>query len=105
MAPPPDGARLAPVPDVEPPVPPSFVLAGEPRPGPGPRVYASMVVATALWGSLPIASKQIIHVVSPAGQTLVRASSAFLILTVFCLLVAGTGPLRSALKRPGDIVV
>jgi drug/metabolite transporter (DMT)-like permease len=64
-----------------------------------------MVVATALWGSLPIASKQIIGVVSPAGQTLVRASSAFLILTVFCLLVAGTGPLRSALNRPGDIVV
>src|SRR5262245_37123707 len=101
MAPPPDRApvRLAPVPDVEPPVPPPVALAAGARPSPGTRVYVSMVVATALWGSLPIASKQIIGVVSPAGQTLVRASSAFLILTLFCLLVAGTGPLRSALNR------
>src|SRR5689334_24900284 len=64
-----------------------------------------MVVATGIWGWLPMAWKQVIGVVSPAGQTLVRASSAFLILTLFCLLVAGTDPLRSALKRPGDIVV
>src|SRR3989442_7931741 len=105
MAPPPDRARLAPTPEVEPPVPPPVALPAEPGRATGGQVYAAMIFATALWGSLPIASKQIIEIVSPAGQTLVRASSAFVILTLFCLVVAGPGPLRSALNRPLDIAV
>jgi drug/metabolite transporter (DMT)-like permease len=107
MTNPPDraSAPLAPVPDVAPPVPPPVALPSSPGPGPSGRVYAAMIFATALWGSLPIASKQIVEIVSPAGQTLVRASSAFVILTLFCLVVAGPGPLRSALNRPLDIAV
>src|SRR5262245_27157430 len=97
-------APLAPVPDVEPPVPPPIAPPAG-GPAPGRHLYAAMIIATALWGSLPIASKQIVDVVSPAGQTLVRASSAFVILTAFCLIVAGRRPLRSALNRPLDIVV
>src|SRR5262245_20147403 len=95
-------APLAPGPDVEPPVPPPIAPAPAGGPGPGGQLYAAMIIATALWGSLPIASKQIVDVVSPAGQTLVRASSAFVILTAFCLIVAGRRPLRSALNRPLD---
>jgi drug/metabolite transporter (DMT)-like permease len=98
-------APLAPVPDVEPPVPPPVRLETSPGAAPGGQVYAAMIVATALWGSLPIASKQLVEVVSPAGQTLVRASSAFVILTLFCLAVAGTRPLRSALRQPRDLIV
>jgi drug/metabolite transporter (DMT)-like permease len=98
-------APLAPVPDVEPPVPTPVALSSTPGAAPGGQVSAAMIVATALWGSLPIASKQIVEIVSPAGQTLVRATSAFVILTLFCLVVAGPGPLRSALSRPRDIAV
>src|ERR687886_953364 len=104
MAPP--AVRVpAPIPDVEPPAPPPVALPAGPGPAPGGRVYAAMLVASALWGSLPVASKQIVEIVSPAGQTLVRAASAFVILTLFCLFVVGTGPLRSALNRPLDIAV
>src|SRR5262249_49818483 len=107
MVTPPDRtpASLAPVPDVAPPVPPPVVLPTSRGPTPGGHVYAAMIVATALWGSLPIASQQIVEIVSPAGQTLVRATSAFVILTLFCLVLTGPGPLRSALSRPRDIAV
>jgi drug/metabolite transporter (DMT)-like permease len=64
-----------------------------------------MVVATFFWGSLPVASKAVVAVVPPAQQSLVRSASAFLVLAGFCLVVAGAGPLRAALRRPGDLVV
>ncbi len=64
-----------------------------------------MLVATFFWGSLPVASKAVVAVVPPAQQSLVRTTSAFVVLSGFCLLVAGAGPLRSALRRPGDLLV
>lgn len=64
-----------------------------------------MVTASMLWGSLPIASKAVVEHVSPAQQTLVRALSAFVVLTLFTLVMAGRAPLRAAMRRPLDLVI
>jgi drug/metabolite transporter (DMT)-like permease len=64
-----------------------------------------MFVAAFFWGSLPVASKAVVAFVPPAQQSFVRTVSAFVVLTGFCMLVAGPGPLRAALRRPRDLVV
>src|SRR5262245_10438874 len=70
-----------------------------------PQLYTAMLTATFFWGSLPVASKALVGVVGPLQQALVRGGSAFVVLTLFCLLVGGTGPIRTALARPLDVAV
>ena len=69
------------------------------------QLYAAMLTATFFWGSLPVAAKAIVGVVGPLQQALVRGASAFVVLTLFCLLVGGARPIRAALARPVDVVV
>jgi drug/metabolite transporter (DMT)-like permease len=64
-----------------------------------------MFVAAFFWGSMPVASKAVVAFVPPAQQSLVRAFSAFVVLAGFCLIVAGPGPLRAALRRPRDLTI
>jgi drug/metabolite transporter (DMT)-like permease len=64
-----------------------------------------MFTATFFWGSLPVASKALVGVVGPLQQALVRGSSAFVVLTLFCLAIGRTRPFRAALARPLDVVV
>lgn len=69
------------------------------------RAYAAMLVAAFFWGSLPVASKAVVAFVPPAQQSFVRTVSAFGVLTLFCLVVAGPGPLRAALRNPRDLAI
>jgi len=69
------------------------------------RAYVAMFVAAFFWGSLPVASKAVVAFVPPAQQSFVRTLSAFVVLTAFCLLVAGPGPLRAALRNPRDLTI
>ncbi|HEY3079556.1 MAG TPA: DMT family transporter [Chloroflexota bacterium] len=69
------------------------------------QLYSAMLTATFFWGSLPVAAKALVGVVGPIQQALVRGASGFVVLTLFCLLVGGTRPLRAALTRPLDVVV
>lgn len=64
-----------------------------------------MLVATFFWGSFPPASKALVGTVGPLSQALVRGLSAFVVLTIFCALVAGLGPLRNALTRPVEVLI
>jgi drug/metabolite transporter (DMT)-like permease len=68
-------------------------------------LYTAMLTATFFWGSLPVAGKAIVGVVGPLQQALVRGASAFVVLTLFCLLVGGMRPIRAALDRPLDVLV
>lgn len=64
-----------------------------------------MLVAAFFWGSMPVASKAVVPFVPPPQQSLVRSFSAFVVLAGFCLLVAGAGPLRAAMRRPRDLAI
>lgn len=64
-----------------------------------------MLTAVFFWGSFPVASKAVVGVVAPLQVSLVRGVAACLVLTLFCLLVAGPGPLAAALRRPVDVAI
>jgi drug/metabolite transporter (DMT)-like permease len=69
------------------------------------QLYSAMLTATFFWGSFPPASKALIGSVGPLQQALVRGASAFVVLTLFCLLVAGAGPLLAATRRPVPVLI
>lgn len=69
------------------------------------QLYAAMLTATFFWGSFPPASKALVDTVGPSQQALVRGVSAFVVLTLFCLLVAGPGPLVAAWRRPVEVLI
>src|SRR5262245_47288217 len=72
---------------------------------PARTAFLAMLVATFFWGSLPVASKAVVSAVAPPQQALVRSASAFVVLTAFCLLAAGRGPIDVALRRPRDLAI
>ena len=67
--------------------------------------YAALVTAVLLWGAMPPASKALVGVIGPWQVAFVRCLSAFVILTIVCLVVAGPDALRSAIRRPVDTFV
>src|SRR5688572_13010061 len=69
------------------------------------QLYAAMLTATFFWGSFPPASKALVDTVGPPQQALVRGVSAFVVLTLFCIFVAGPGPLRAAWARPAEVLI
>lgn len=69
------------------------------------RVYAALIVSTLLWGSMSPAAKSLVGVIGPAQVAFVRGLSAFVVLSIFCWLVAGPRPLRAALAQPFDVLI